>query len=179
MAKREIVSLVIKLMGVFILIKTLAYVPMSLVNLFSVWQTSQTEITEKTLFTIMAFFLALIPIVFALLIIVLSDKVAAWLIKEREDKIVEFSDSIQKEDVMLVVFTCFGLYLIVTAFPNLILYLFHYLTLRRSGGDYVSYTSGGLYNFSRIIAPIAQLILGVWLFIGSRGIVKLWRKIRS
>ena len=35
MTKREIASLVIKLMGVFILIKSIAYVPMSFAGLFS------------------------------------------------------------------------------------------------------------------------------------------------
>ena len=42
MTKRQIASLAIKLMGVFILLKVLALIPMSLLNLSSIWQTGNT-----------------------------------------------------------------------------------------------------------------------------------------
>ncbi|MEN8127186.1 MAG: hypothetical protein ABFR90_05185 [Planctomycetota bacterium] len=97
MTKREIASLAIKLMGVFILIKTLTYIPTSLSVSFNVWQTAQVEIAEKVMYTVMSVSFAVIPVVFALLIIVFSDKVSAWLIREQEDMTIELTGSIQKK----------------------------------------------------------------------------------
>ena len=121
--------------------------------------------------------MAAIPLAWGLFIIVRSDKCAAWLV--RDDKTVEIGSSINKEDVLLVVFSCIGLYLIVTAFPNLLLNIPQFFAVRKAGSDYFAYTSGGLYKTLRLAAPVVQIALGVWLFVGSRGIVKLWKKIRG
>jgi hypothetical protein len=172
MTKREIASLVIKLMGVFILIRSLLYMPMTFGNVFTVgWQDRGEWI--GTLFLLG--FLSVLPPVFSLAIIILSDKLAEWLIKD--DHPIELPGSVRKEDVMLVVFTCVGLYLIVTAIPTLIVYLSNFLMFHRARNG-VSY-SGGFYNAYRLVAPVVQIALGVWLFVGSSGLVKLWKKIRS
>ena len=120
-----------------------------------------------------------IPLAWSLFIIVCSDKVAGWLIKEDEDKSIEINNSVSKDDVMLVVCSCIGLYLIVTAFPNLILHVSQFFTVRRAGSDSVAYFSGGTYKALRLVAPIAQIALGIWLFAGAKGIIKFWKKIRS
>lgn len=116
MTKREIASLAIKLMGVFILIKAIAYVPMAFSGLFSAWRT----VEGPGLFTmvmpaLMALFFAVIPLAWSLFIIVLSDKVATWLIEETENTCLEVGALVNKEDVMIVVCSCIGLYLAVAA----------------------------------------------------------------
>lgn len=180
MTKREIASLAIKLMGVFILIKTIAYVPMAVGSVLSATRTVDfSGFLEVVGYAIFAASVSLIPLVWALLIIVLSDKVAAWLIKEPDDTLIEAVGAVNKEDVMVVVCSCIGLYLAVAAFPNLILKASHFLAVRNAGSDRFSYLSGSLYETLQCVAPIVQIALGVWLFAGSKGIVKFWKKIRS
>ncbi|MBC8377891.1 MAG: hypothetical protein H8E62_01820 [Planctomycetes bacterium] len=178
MTKREIASLVIKLMGVFILIKSISYVPMGFGSIFSAaFRTGGPGVFETMMVLIMVLVMIAIPLLWSLFIIVRSDKVAAWLIKEDNDKLVEVGSSVSKDDVMLVVCSCIGLYLIVTAFPNMIVNCSHFLTVHRAGSEYVSYTSGVLYKTINLIAPAVKIALGVWLFAGAKGIVKFWHKI--
>lgn len=168
MTKREIASLVIKLMGVFILLRSISYAPMIFGNAF--------QVGAGLLSTLMHVFLSIIAIAWGMFIILFSDRIAKWLIKD--DHPIQLPGSVRKEDVMLVVFTCIGLYLIVTAIPSLILYLSNFLRVRRAASG-SSYYTGGFYNAFQLIAPLVQISLGVWLFAGSRGIVKFWQKIRS
>ncbi|MBL7215099.1 MAG: hypothetical protein ISS71_05425 [Phycisphaerae bacterium] len=181
MTKREIASLVIKLMGVFILIKSIAYVPMTFSGLFTIWRpgVENSGFGWAILLGVIVLVLSVAAVVFSLSIIIFSDKVAARLIKEDNDKFVEVGNLVNKEDVMLVVFSCIGLYLIVTAIPSLIVYTHSILTFYKSCAGRPVYPSGGWYQFSRLIAPVVQIGLGVWLFAGSKGLVKLWHKIRS
>ena len=177
MTKREIASLAIKLMGVFILLKGIAYVPSVFSVMFSVTR------SEGLLFAIsivlISIFMAGIPLVWSLLIIFLSDKVAAWLIKE-DNSIENTSSSISKGDVMVIAVSCIGLYFIVASVPQLIHALMNnaaYMS-RHIGRSFVD--PAGLTSFFRnLIAPVVQIAIGVWLFAGSKGIVKLWKKIRS
>jgi len=180
MTKREIASLAIKLMGVFILLKMIAYIPMTLSGLF--YQGKSSEFPDFLFMLFLMLFIFGVSLVWALFIIARSDLITAWLLKN--DKTVANAEigvcsSIDKKDVMIITCSCIGLYLIVTSVPNLVIYISEIFAMRRAGGDYVTYTSGGLYKFSRIIAPTIQIGLGIWLFAGSRGIVKLWKKIRS
>lgn len=128
---------------------------------------------------LVALFFAGIPLAWSLFIIVLSDKVAVWLIEETENTCLEVGALVNKEDVMIVVCSCIGLYLAVAAFPNLIFQASYFWTVHNAGSDHRSYLSGSLHRTFQCIAPIVQIALGVWLFAGSKGIVKFWKKIRS
>ena len=178
MTKREIASLAIKLMGVFILLKSIAYVPMAF------WATLSTMPSEaEWLFRIsmvmMSVVAAVIPLAWSLLIIFFSDKAAAWLIK-KDNSIENASTTISKDDVMVMAVSCIGLYFIVASVPQLIHALMNnaaYMS-RHIGRSFVD--PAGLMSFFRnLIAPAVQIAIGVWLFAGSKGIVKLWKKIRS
>jgi hypothetical protein len=176
MTKREIASLAIKLMGVFILLKSIAYVPQVLGMMFSVMR------TEELLFAIsivmISITMAVIPLAWSLLVIIFSDKAAAWLIKE-DNSIENTSSSISKDDVMVVAISCIGLYFIVAAAPVFIhalmnISIFH----RQAGSPFVGPSS--IFNVGKqLIAPGVQVAIGLCLFAGSKGIVKLWKKIRS
>jgi hypothetical protein len=148
MTRREIASLAIKLMGVFVLLKSIAFVPMVFSGMF-------------------------------VLVIVLSDKAAVWLIKE-DNSIENTNTSISKEDVMVIAVSCIGLYFIVAAMPMLITaFLNNAVYMRRQMGSPFIGPSGLMNIFRNLIAPAVQIALGVWLFAGSKGIVKFWKRIRS
>jgi len=162
MTKREIASLVIKLMGVFILVKSVASVPI----VFYAWRPSENiGILQSLLVLLLSIFLIIIPLV----IIFLSDKVAGWLIKDHT-YLGATGTSISKEDIMMMAISCIGLYFFIAAIPSLIINLSFFFSLNASS----------LQNVLRtLIAPAVQLGLGIWLFAGSKGIVKLWKKIGS
>jgi len=103
MTKREIASLAIKLMGVFILIKSISYTPMVFSGIFSIWRPTvdKSGIAWAVLLTVISLILSAVAVAVSLLVIVFSDKVAAWLIKEEQDKLVAIGGSVSKEDVML------------------------------------------------------------------------------
>ncbi len=173
MTKREIASLVVKLMGMFILLKSIAFVPMVYGGMFSaVGGVRDAGILQTVFIMFMATILAVIPLAWASLVIIFSDKAAAWLIKE-DNSIKSTSTSISKTDVMAIVISCIGLYFIVNTTPRFIHAL---ITIR----TYHHTPFPNLLNVGReLIAPAVQIAIGAWLFAGSKGIVKLWKKIRS
>jgi len=163
MTKREIASLTIKLMGVFILIRSISYAPVT----FYAWRPSQEiSLPLSALMLLVTILMIIIP----LLIIILSDKAGAWLI--RDNNSVEDTDStISKDDIMIMAVSCIGLYFIIAGMPLLITNLSFFFRLSAS--------SFWQNVFRTFVAPAVQLGLGIWLFAGSKGIVKLWKKIRS
>ncbi|MHC4881868.1 MAG: hypothetical protein ACYTFX_09545 [Planctomycetota bacterium] len=163
MTKREIASLAIKLMGVFILIRSISSVPV----VFYAWRPSENiGFLQSVLMLLLSILLIIIPLV----IIRLADRVAVWLIKD-DTHTGTIVTSISKDDIMIMAVSCIGLYFIITAIPSLVMNLSFYFRLSAS--------SFWQNAFRTLVAPAVQLGLGVWLFVGSRGIVKLWKKIRS
>jgi hypothetical protein len=73
-----------------------------------------------------------------------------------------------------------GVYFIVLTLPLLLSYLGSAITsaLGSDSGPegYTRMFGGGL---NRVLPSVIQLLLGIWLFAGSRGIVKFWKRIRS
>jgi hypothetical protein len=174
MTKREIASLTIKMMGVYCLIKAIANVPMTIGVIYS--QTMmQSSITEAigpisiSILVLVVFFAA------SFLIIAFSDKIAKRLIRESANTSLEINTSMKAEQVMAIAVSCIGLYFLVAAFPSLIRQTMMYF-MRRSHSAYAESQS---LLFQYYLGPLVQLILGAWLFMGSKGIVKLWKKIRS
>ena len=180
MTKREIASLTIKLMGVFILLKTITYMPMAFSSVFCMIRSGNgTGILQTVFLVMLSIGMAVIPLAFSILVIALSDKAAAWLIKT--DNTVEATgDSMTKGDVMTVAVSCIGLYFIVSAAPAMLQALMNNAIQMRQqmGVPFVS-PSRMMHLFRNLIAPAVQLGLGIWLFAGSNGIFKLWKKIRS
>lgn len=174
MTTRETGSLVLKLIGIFFLIRSLFYLPITISSLFGVGWQDRGEWIGTLLF---AMFLSAIPLLLSLCIIIFSEAIAGRLIKNNEP--VDVPGPFLKEDVMVVVFSCVGLYLIVTGIPDFIQIFSNLLIFNRYNSDAMSYPYRCFYQLSRLIAPVVQIGLGVWLFVGSKGLVKLWHKIRS
>ena len=177
MTKREISSLVIKLMGVFILLKILVYIPVMLSFEFGYGYNTKASLMIKTLGVLLSIVSVVIVLAFSMAIIFLSDKIAAWLIKGDKGDKVAFAGSVSKEDVMIVVFSCIGLYLIAIALPMFIADIY---AISFSGGAENLYPDNSALkqHTVRLLPNIISMGLGVWFFAGSGGILKLWKKIR-
>ena len=122
--------------------------------------------------------MAVVPLMFSILVVVLSDRAAAWLIKE-DNSIGNTSTSISKTDVMAIVISCIGLYFIVAAAPMFIHALMNF-SMYYGHAKNPLFGPSSVFNVTKqLIAPAVQIALGMWLFAGSKGIVKIWKKIRS
>lgn len=168
MTKREIAGLTIKLMGVWLFIKSLTMVPFGIGNLITLHRSDVGSYAWTIVYMSLGW---AVSIVLPLLIIVFSDKCAGLLI--RDDRKIEWSGAIQKSDVLAMAFAIVGLFLILTGIPNLILQL----TQLQIRGHYSQ--SGGLSQAAYLVAPVVQIGLGVWLFAGARGIAMFWERIRG
>lgn len=173
MTKREIASLTVKLMGLFILLKSIGYFPMSLGTLYYAYEQSQEGILRTLLLVLMIVGMAGISLGFSIMVIIFSDRIATRLIKD--DGPTEMATNpMSKSDVMAITISCIGLYFIVAAVPMLISGLINF-SLFMTG----SIPSMRHMIIRTLVAPGIQIGLGIWLFAGSKGIVKLWKKIRS
>ena len=108
------------------------------------------------------------------LLIIYSDKVSAKLFADEK---LEFSTSLEKDQIMAIAFSCMGLMVICSAVPNLLnAILMHISRLQASGNTrHVPVTDYVI----RYVSPLIQLALGFWLFLGSQGIVNIRHKIRG
>ncbi|MCE5186209.1 MAG: hypothetical protein LLF76_08810 [Planctomycetaceae bacterium] len=173
MTKREIASLTIKLMGVWMLIKALSYLPMSITQIVSLREIATRGILFAACWTVG---LAALAVIWAAVIILFSNRFAKWLIKDNQT--VELNGPINKRDVLTVAFACIGLFLIVTAMPTLLNSATLYFLLRRIEEGYGEQSANQRW-IAATFSELIQIGLGVWLFAGSQGIARFWENIRG
>ncbi|MBW8036413.1 MAG: hypothetical protein FVQ79_12505 [Planctomycetes bacterium] len=169
MSKREIASLAIKLMGVFLIVTSIGYLSMffGFMNVSGLWQG-----------VLMCIGCIASPAC-GILIIVYSDKIAAKLIREDNVYVPSGEDVMTKNDVMAIAFACIGLYIAVTAVPQLFSVLIRFIRFTVLEGQLFSGGVRSARSITTLIAPVVKLGLGVWLFVGSRGFVRLWHRVRG
>jgi hypothetical protein len=85
-------------------------------------------------------------------------------------------NTINKDEVLILAFSCIGLYVTVTTVPTLTGALFKQIIYYRP--LYIESIDSS-HSYIDLISPVMKTVFGVWLFVGSKGIVKFWKKIRS
>ena len=114
MTKREIASLLFKIIGVYLLASSIGW--------FNAFFILATNIKYYDLSTVIAPICQLIPILAYLIILFLiisqSDVLAAKLIKQ--DKAFDLSLSVNKNEILVIAFCCIGLSLLIKVVPNII-----------------------------------------------------------
>lgn len=78
------------------------------------------------------------------------------------------------ETVQILAFTIIGVLLIVNAVPSLIPALTVYAVLHEHNVGQV-----GLESLSQLVDSAIRIILGLWLVLGSKGLVNLIKRIRT
>ena len=167
MTKRETASFVLKLIGIYIVLRFIGYFPSVLAPLF----------TMK--FTSSGIFLALISTIvtlahpaFCLLVIFKSDKVASWLVPE--DKPLTAGINIDKNDIMTIGFAIVGLLVIVSVIPKFAQMATNY-SLSKNALEYQ--TERYLIQLkATIVSSLVGLLLGLALFFGSKKLVEIWNE---
>ncbi len=167
MTKREATSFVIRLIGIYILLRFISFFPMVLNPLVSI-----RSISTDLFPAIVSAVVTLAHPIFCLFVIIKSDTVAAWLI--REDKPLGLGSNIGKDDIMAISFSIVGLLLIVSVLPKFAEMAAKYSS-SKSLPDYQA-PKYLLHLKGLFAASAVELILGLCLFFGSDKLVDFWKR---
>ncbi len=174
MTKKEIVSLSLKLAGIYCLIMSISYLSFVIMSARSALRKDflymLISITPFVLLllSITPFVLLLLFGVYLIFSSKLPSKMASSIIQE------EKTTSFTFQDIQVLAFSIIGVWLISSAIPTFIQAILHITVLYLS-----SQQSVPVYSISQIVASVLKLALGIYLFSGSKGLAKLWQKLQS
>ena len=175
MTKKEIVSLSLKLAGIYCLIMAIAYLNFTVMAVVS----SLRQGFWDMLISITPFVLLLLSITpFVLLLLFgaylifsskLPSKMASSMIEE------ETTTSFTFQDIQVLAFSIIGVWLLSNAIPTFIQVIVRITVLHSTSQQSFSVFRNS-YIISQIVAAVLKLALGIYLFSGSKGLAKLWQK---
>lgn len=115
------------------------------------------------------------PVAIGVLLWIYSDKLAGFMVKPQDVQETEMiSASFDLETVQILAFTIIGVFLIVKAIPSLVSALTVCVILPQHSVGQV-----WLQTISQLVDSVIQIILGLWLVLGSKGVVNFIKKIRT
>ncbi len=174
MTKKEIVSLSLKLAGIYCLIMAISHLNFAIMYVVS----SLRQGFWDMLISITPFVLLLLsftPVVLLLLFgayLIFSNKLASKMASSMIEE--EKTTSFTFQDIQVLAFSIIGVWLISSAIPTFIQAIVR-ITVMYS----TSQRSVSVYFIPQIVATVLKLALGIYLFSGSRGLAKLWQKFQS
>lgn len=164
----KIAFLACRIIGVYILTKWLGALCSSVVSLSYLPPDTSTILNGVVS---MAF-----PVVIGVLVWIFSDKLSGFMVKSKEGQDAEMmSVTFDLETVQIMALAITGVILIVNAVPSLISTLTVYAV---SPGPNVNQVWLGQI-LSRLVDSSVRIILGLWLVLGSKGLVNYIKKIRT
>jgi ABC-type sulfate transport system permease component len=178
MTKKEIVSLSLKLAGIYCLIMAITHLSYAIQSIVSsLRQDFWYMLTSITAFV--SLILSLTPFVLLLLFgfyLIFSNKLPSKIasLMTQEEKTTSFTF----QDIQVLAFSIIGVWLLSSAVPGFIRLIVqgivHHLTSQQS----VSAFKNSIY-ISHIVATVLKIALGIFLFSGGNGLAKLWQKFHS
>jgi hypothetical protein len=171
MTKRETTSLLIKLMGVYCLVQ---FAP-ALLSAFRFISVSSSWTWQTRLVIMLC--TVLVPaiwIVFCLILIRSSDRIARRFYPEDSDA--SQLTGLGFEDLQNLGYHFIGLLLLVQSFPQIV-YLVS--SIRLQDAYLPGYTASPTFKmetFPQLLALLAQLAIGLVLFLRPKGLSNLWRR---
>ncbi len=175
MTKREFTAIILKLTGVYILVRYLGFLPMVLSPL-TVIRFGQAESVTTWFWGLAAIIPPLVYLAACILIVVKSEIIATKLIPDDGDFSVGFS--LSKEDVLTVAFCCIGLTVLVSAIPTVVQSVSN-LALARKAPEQWDPSRYWINACARLAANVVQTVIGLALFLQARGLAGLWHKLRD
>ncbi len=184
MTKREFTAIILKLTGIYILVRYLGSLPSILspaVSLSSyateyARHTGETITLDIWVWGLLATLLPTAYFAICILIVVKSKAIAAKLIKDDGEFNVGFS--LSQDDVLIIAFCCIGLAVLVGAIPDLIESGTN-LTLLNKVPDGFHPSRTWIMAHAKVAADSMQALIGIALFLQARGLAGLWRKLRN
>lgn len=175
MTKKEIISLSLKLAGIYCLIMSLSNLSFTSVTVISTLRQGFWHmLTSITPFV--SLLISITPSILTLLFgayLILSNKLPTRIASSmiQEDK----PTSLTFEDIQVLAFSIIGIWLLSIAIPNLFQIVARinvlFFTNQRLDSGYIN-----SYFIPQIIATVLRLALGIYLFSGGKGLVKRRQK---
>jgi hypothetical protein len=153
-------------MGIFVLVRSIGNIPMFVGSISSVLGAGKLE----PIFLAESISIPILYFAVCIILIVKSDLIANRLVPEADTDI---SLNMDAKIVQNIAFCSIGLVILTDAIPELTQILTTYIMSGR-------FPSDGLINsfYGQLAAIIVQLFIGLFLVLGSNGIVNLVEKIR-
>ncbi len=175
MTKKEIVSLSLKLAGIYCLIMAISHLNFTIMNVVSFLrgQGFWDMLTSITPFVLLL--LSFTPVVLLLLFgvyLIFSSKLASKMASSMIEE--EKTTSFTFQDIQVLAFSIIGVWLLSSALPTFFQTIVRITVLYSS-----SQQSVPVYYISQIVAGVLKLALGIYLFSGSKGLAKLWQKFQG
>ncbi len=167
MTKKEIVSLSLKLAGIYCLIMSIPHVG-HVMAAVSTWRLGFLFM----LISITPFVLLLLFGAYLIFSSKLPSKMASSMIQE------EKTTSFTFQDIQVLAFSIIGVWLLSSTIPTFIQVIVR-ITLLHSTSQRSFSVFRDSYIISQIVAAVLKLALGIYLFSGSKGLAKLWQKFQS
>lgn len=165
MSKEQIVGLAVRLFAVFLIVYTLRYSG-SVISLASL---------DSPGFWISALVMlfAFLPVVIAFLLWRFPLSVASALIPKATNR--EKPKPLSEPEIQVVAFSILGLWLLASAIPDVFYWVIYAYRMETVGFRNVELTP---QNIAGIVSTTVELVLGLWLLLGSKGIVGIVRRLR-
>ena len=179
MTKKEIVSLSLMLAGIYCLIMAinhLSYVIQSIASLFR--QEDFWSILISINF-IVSLLLLLTPFLLLLLFgfyLFFSDKLPSKMASSMTQE--EKTESFSLQDIQILAFSIIGVWLLSEAVPTFIRLIVQITFILPTYQKSVTVFQNSAY-ISHIVAAVLKIALGIYLFSGGKGLIRLWQKFDS
>ncbi|MCK5706535.1 MAG: hypothetical protein KAI43_02690 [Candidatus Aureabacteria bacterium] len=173
MNKDEIVTLSLKITGIYGIIQLITKSNFLIGSLFTVIRTNTIE------GLLYAIFFALIPLVlFIYLIYVLLFKTPSLSKKILASESNEKSNPINSKEIQVLAFSIIGVWVLASTIPSFIQTLAYY-SFSKENSELAKTVNITLSTRTHFFGLSLKLIIGLYLFIGSKGLVNLWHKLQS
>ena len=170
MTKKEIVSLSLKLAGIYCLIMSISYLSFVSMNVAAALRMESPWHMLTSITSFVSLLLPFTPFVLLLLFatyLIFSRKLplrmASSIIIQEEE-----ATSFTFQDIQMLAFSIIGVWLLSSAIPRL------FATIVRMGDLQPAY-----YIISQMVTEVLKVALGIYLFLGGKGLVRLWQKSHS
>jgi len=176
MTKKEIVSLSLKLAGIYCLILAithLSYVIQSIASMFRQEDFSSIIISNNFIVSLL---LLLTPFLLLLLFgfyLFFSEKLPSKMASLMTQG--EKTSSFTFEDIQLLAFSIIGVWLLSNEIPTFIRLIVQIKFILPTYQESVTVFQNSIY-ISHIVAAVLKIALGIYLFTGGKGLIKLWQK---
>ncbi len=179
MTKKEIVSLSLKLAGIYCLIMAITHLNFAIMYAASALRGQSFWSMLISITPFLLLLLSFTPVVLLLLFgayLIFSNKLpskmASSMIEEEKTTCFTF------QDIQVLAFSIIGVWLLSSTIPTFIQVIVRITVLYSASQQSVPVFRNS-YIISQIVAAVLKLALGIYLFSGSRGLAKLWQKFQS
>ncbi len=179
MTKKEIISLSLKLAGIYCLIMAITHFGYTIPSvIFSLKRESFWSMLIS-ITSFLSLLLLLTPFVLLLLFgfyLIFSNKLPSKMASSmiQEEKTTSFT----YQDIQVLAFSIIGVWLLASTIPIFIQPIVRIITIL-SISQPSNFVFPGSYFISQIVIAVLKLALGIYLFSGAKGLVKLWQKFQS